>query len=108
MSETLVEKVEGAVESAVQEVKAEVAKVEERVRVDLEDGEKLALVRFEKDFLTAQVEMQNIQKRMDVLQETAKNASAGYMSRLKELVTKYTVDEAKMTFSAIEGAFLKK
>jgi hypothetical protein len=118
-TETLVEKVEGAVENTVQEVKqevvavaeevkAEVVKVEERVRVELEDAEKLALVRFEKNFLQAQVEVQQLQKRMEQLQESANAASKGYTTRLQELVKKYTVDEAKMAFNAIEGAFLAK
>jgi hypothetical protein len=106
--ETVVEEVKQEVANAAAEVKAEVVKVEERIRVELEDTEKLALVRFERSFLQAQVEVQNLQKRMEQLQEAANAASKGYTSRLQELVKKYTIDEARLVFNAIEGAFVKK
>jgi hypothetical protein len=98
-----VEEVKQAADAIVEEVK----KVDERVRVDITDSEKLFVTKLENDFLKAQVELQQLNQRMTHLQEVAKKAQEGFVAKTQEMAKKYEVDLKDFIFNSIEQAFVK-
>jgi|SRR5579885_2820543 hypothetical protein len=100
---SVVEEVKAEVEKVVEEVK----KVEDRVRIDLEDGEKFVVTKLENDFLKAQVELQQIEARAKHLREVAQNVSKAYTTKLEELAKKYEISLKEFFYNAVETAFMK-
>lgn len=96
------------VEEKVEEVVEEVKKVEEVVRIDITDSEKLFVTKTENDFLKAQVEIHQLSQRISQLQEAAKTAQNAFTSKVTELEQKYSVDKTKLQFNMLEQAFTKK
>jgi hypothetical protein len=80
-----------------------VEKVEELVyaaRVEITDSEKLVLRTIETEFLKAQLEVNRLTSILKTTQEQ-------FTKKIKELTTKYVVDEAVYAFDAVEQVFKK-
>ena len=105
MTNTLVEKVEAAVEGEVKKVEAAVAAVEQRIRVEIAAEEKLVLRDAETEFLRAQVTMRDLQAQIKEASGKAEVATKKYSEQIETLVKKYTIDKATMIFDNIENVF---
>lgn len=105
---TVVDSVEKAVETAVADVKSEVAKVDSRVRVDLTDAEKFVVSQLENTFLKAQVEAQQLQTRLADLDKQAQSVRQSFVNKTEELAKQYGVDLKDYIYNAMEFAFTKK
>lgn len=104
---SVIEQVETKLVEAEKKAAEEVKKVDERVRVDLEDGEKFLVTKLENDFLKAQVELQQLDGRAKQLREIAQNVSKAYTAKLEELAKKYAIDLKDFIYNAVETAFTK-
>lgn len=80
----------------------------EVTRIEITDAEKLAVVKLENDFLKNQMELSQLVKRHEQLQENAKKLTDGFNAKVKELTTKYVVDEKYFQFNMLEQAFTKR
>jgi hypothetical protein len=93
--------IEAVAQAVTDEVKQEVAKVEEKIRIEISDAEKFMLTKMENEFLKAQMEVKR-------LTELMQNIQKAFPTQVEELVKKYAIEPAKYTFDAIELAFKKK
>ena len=80
---------------------------EERTRVDVNDSEKLSVVKVENDFLKAQVEIQQLSQRITHLQDVAKKCGEKFVTLTTDLAKKYDVDLKDFGWNNVEQAFLK-
>jgi uncharacterized protein YpuA (DUF1002 family) len=110
--ETVVEEVKNEVfaEATLEPAKvvAEVVKTDDRVKQEVTDGEKFAMAQMENDFLKAQIEMQQISKRMEHLQEVTKKIQANFVAKTAEMAEAYSIDLEKFIYNSVEHAFTKK
>jgi uncharacterized protein YeeX (DUF496 family) len=101
MAETLKETLKEAVTEVIKETEAKVEKIEQAIRVEISDAEKLVVRNLENEFLKAQMEMQR-------LTATLKNIQEQFPKLVDTYVKKYALDPAVYVFDAVELAFKKK
>jgi hypothetical protein len=106
--ETVIEEVKNEVVAVAEEVKAEVVKTDDRVKQEVTDGEKFTMAQMENDFLKAQIEMQQISKRMEHLQEVTKKIQTNFVAKTKEMAEAYSIDLESYIYNSVEHAFTKK
>jgi hypothetical protein len=90
------------VEEKVAEVVAEVKKGDDRIKIEIEATEKLALTKVENEYLKAQVEIQQLSNRIQQVQEAANKARTSYNAKMEELAKKYAFDIKKFVYNSVE------
>lgn len=75
-------------------------------RVDITDVEKLVITKIENDFLKAQVELQQLDRRMVHLQDVAKKCGEKFTAETAALYKKYELDSSEYGFNNVEQAFM--
>lgn len=99
------EEVKANVEADAKKIEQKLAATAKKVRVDITTEEKLFLRDAEAEFLRAQVEIKDLQSKIQSCAVKAEAASKKYTAKLEELIKKYGIDKAEMLFDNIENAF---
>ena len=99
--EAVVEDVKTAVEGVAKEIVAEAKTVEQALRIEISDAEKVVVLRLENQFLQLTTQARELQKQIETIQKS-------FPDYLKGLATKYVVDLKEYAFNSIEGVFNKK
>lgn len=89
------------VTTVAKEIVAAVETVEERLRVEISDAEKVVVLRQENQFLQLTTQARELQKQIENIQKN-------FPEYLKGLAVKYSVDLKEYAFNSIEGVFNKK